>query len=174
MYVFTPIKSSVKNLLDVDKSVFEHNKLHSESVALKRNQQFVPPGHFYSPLPSVEEILRDESKIFGPVSKDILGVDLRESDQLRLLEEFIPFYSEMPFQPQKTEGLRYYFENPAYSYSDAILLHCIIRYLRPKRIIEVVMMNTYIEYFHESFFLGNMPACLKNPGGSIWIRKVSK
>jgi predicted O-methyltransferase YrrM len=220
----------------------------------------------------------------------------------------------MPFQPQKTEGLRYYFENPSYSYSDAILLHCMIRYLRPKRIIEVgsgfsscvtldtnqlffgnsisttfiepypdllmslltetdknntrliscrlqdadiaefealgandilfvdsthvskvnsdvnriffdilprlapgvyihfhdimfpfdypkdwllqgiawneaymlrtflqynrsfevVLMNTYMEYVHESFFQEKMPLCLKNAGGSIWIRKVSK
>jgi hypothetical protein len=43
----------------------------------------------------------------------------------------------MPFQAHKVEGLRYYFENPAYPYSDAILLYCMIRSLKPKRIIEV-------------------------------------
>ncbi len=43
----------------------------------------------------------------------------------------------MPFQSEKREGLRYYFENPAYSYSDAILSHCMIRFLKPKRIIEI-------------------------------------
>jgi hypothetical protein len=43
----------------------------------------------------------------------------------------------MPFQAEKQQGLRYYYENPAYSYSDAILLHCMIRHLRPRRIIEV-------------------------------------
>ena len=43
----------------------------------------------------------------------------------------------MPFQSKKRKGLRYYFENPNYSYSDAILSHIMIRYLKPKRIIEV-------------------------------------
>ncbi len=43
----------------------------------------------------------------------------------------------MPFRAQKTAGMRYYFENPAYSYSDAILLHCMLRHVRPKRIIEI-------------------------------------
>jgi len=135
--MITAIKSAVKNLPGVREIISERDKLHSELVALKKNLRFVPPGHFYSPIPSIDDILRDESKVFGPVPHDIPGVDLRESDQLRLLEEFAQFYSEMPFQPQKTEGLRYYFENSAYSYSDAILLHCMIRYLRPKRIIEV-------------------------------------
>ena len=137
MSVITVIKSAVTKLPGVREIVSERDKLHSELIALKRDLGLVPPGHFYSPIPSMEDIRRDESKIFGSVPQDIPGVDLRESDQLRLLEEFIHFYSEMPFQPQKTEGLRYYFENLAYTYSDAILLHCMIRYLRPKRIIEV-------------------------------------
>jgi hypothetical protein len=137
MSVITAIKSAVKKLPGVRDVISDRDKLYSELIALKRYFGFVPPGHFYSPIPSIEDILRDESKIFGPVPPDILGVDLHESDQLRLLEEFRQFYSEMPFQPQKTVGLRYYFENPAYTYSDAIFLHCMIRYLRPKRIIEV-------------------------------------
>ena len=47
------------------------------------------------------------------------------------------FYDEQPFSAQKTAGRRYWFENPAYSYSDAILLYCMMRHLRPRRIIEV-------------------------------------
>ena len=310
--VISMIKLAVKKLPGVREMISERDKLHSELVGLKRNLRSVPPGHFYSPIPSIEDVLRDESKIFGPPRPNIPGVDLRESDQLGLLEAFIDFYSEMPFRPHKTEGLRYYFENRAYSYSDAILLHCMIRYLRPKRIIEigsgfsscvtldtnqlffgnsisttfiepypklllsllkqtdkntakiiprrvqdvdvadfellgandilfidsthvskvnsdvnciffdilprlatgvhihfhdifypfeypkewllegrawneaymlraflqynksfeVVLMNTYMEHFHESFFKENMPLCLNNRGGSIWIRKI--
>lgn len=34
-------------------------------------------------------------------------------------------------------GRRYFFENPAYSYSDAICLYGMIRHVRPRRIIEV-------------------------------------
>jgi hypothetical protein len=32
-------------------------------------------------------------------------------------------------------------------------------------------MNTFMQHFHEQFFQEKMPLCLKNPGGSIWIRK---
>jgi hypothetical protein len=43
----------------------------------------------------------------------------------------------MPFEAGRKVGLRYFFENDAYSYSDAIFLYCMIRHLSPKRIIEV-------------------------------------
>jgi hypothetical protein len=68
---------------------------------------------------------------------NIGSLDFREAEQLKLLEEFVPYYREMPHQPSKWEGLRYYFENATHSYSDANLLHCMIVFLRPNRIIEV-------------------------------------
>jgi hypothetical protein len=36
----------------------------------------------------------------------------------------------------------------------------------------VVYMNTFMQTFHRSFFEQKMPLCLKNTGGSIWLRKV--
>jgi predicted O-methyltransferase YrrM len=36
----------------------------------------------------------------------------------------------------------------------------------------IVMYNTFMEHFHNDWFKNNMPLCLKNPGGSIWIEKV--
>jgi hypothetical protein len=37
----------------------------------------------------------------------------------------------------------------------------------------IIMFNTYLEHFHEKWFAQNMPLCLKNRGGSIWIEKSS-
>lgn len=37
---------------------------------------------------------------------------------------------------------------------------------------EIVMFNTFMEHFHEEWFAKEMPLCLKNKGGSIWIKKV--
>ena len=62
---------------------------------------------------------------------------MHESEQLKLLEDLGQYYASMPFQPHKVEELRYYYDNKAYSYSDAILLHCMIRHLKPGRIIEI-------------------------------------
>lgn len=38
---------------------------------------------------------------------------------------------------------------------------------------KVELFNTYLEYFHEDWFKENMPKCLLNRGGSIWIRKIN-
>lgn len=132
--MLTLFKSTIKRLPIVSDFIAERDKLLSEIAALKR---FVPPGHFFSPIPSLDEIRKDESRIFESIPRDIIGVELHEPEQLTLLNELANYYNDMPFQSHKVEGLRYYFENRPYTYSDAIILHCMIRYLKPKRIIEV-------------------------------------
>lgn len=102
-----------------------------------RNKFRVPPGHFHSPIPSMDEIRLNEDKIFGSFPTEIPAIDLNAEEQKALLDKLSVYYDEQPFTPHKKEGLRYYFENPSYSYSDAIFLYCIIRYVRPKRIIEI-------------------------------------
>jgi hypothetical protein len=135
--ILASLKAVIKKLPVLNKIVSERDQLHAELVALTKNQGFVPPGHFYSPIPSLGEVRRDEVNIFGSIPRNIMGLELHESEQLKLLNDFVAYYDEMPFQRQKIEGLRYYFENPSYSYSDAILSHCMIRFLKPKRIIEI-------------------------------------
>ena len=97
---------------------------------------WAPPGHALSPIPSLTEVKQRESVIYA-VPREIPGVDLNEAGQLRLFDELRQFYAEQPFPEQQTAGRRYWFCNPAYSYSDGILLYCMMRYLRPRRIIEV-------------------------------------
>jgi predicted O-methyltransferase YrrM len=69
------------------------------------------------------------------------GIDLNVEEQLRVLEVFKTYYRELlPAWEDTTASVRpqrYSFENDSYSYCDAICLYCMIRYLRPKRIIEV-------------------------------------
>jgi hypothetical protein len=131
------LKSASRRLPIIKGFVAQREELRSELAALKKNLTFMAPGHYYSPIPSLDDVKRDEARIFGAVPRSIQGIDLHESEQLNLLTDFTLFYREMPFHPQKIEGLRYHFENPSYSYSDAIFLHCMIRFLKPKRIIEI-------------------------------------
>lgn len=100
-------------------------------------RQFVPPGHFYSPIPALDDIRANESSIFGRMSQFVSGIDLHEDEQLYLLRQFKKYYDDLPFSPSRNPGLRYFFENPSYSYSDAIFLYCMIRHMKPRRIIEV-------------------------------------
>lgn len=112
-------------------------ELVAERDALIKANGVASPGHFYSPVPSLGELARDAPKVFGEMPRTIPGIEMNEGEQLTLLEKFEPYYRTMPFKAQKTTGMRYYFENPAYSYSDAIFLHCMIRHVRPRKVIEI-------------------------------------
>ena len=150
-------------VLDRDRLREEVVRLREEVAALQKaasaksqtTPQYAPPGHFYSPIPSLEDVRKHEGQLFGNPSRTILGIDLNEKAQLALLERFKPFYDEQPFTENKVSGRRYFFENPAYSYSDALFLYCMIRHAQPKRIIEVgsgysscVTLDTNELYFH--------------------------
>ncbi len=102
-----------------------------------RAVQFVPLGHYYSPVPSLEEIERDRARLFGPPPRELPGIELNEQGQLELLRSFANLYQELPFPIDREPGLRYWFDNPSYSYSDAIFLYCMLRHARPRRIVEV-------------------------------------
>jgi predicted O-methyltransferase YrrM len=104
---------------------------------ISKGSFWFPPGHFYSPIPAIEEVRQREEEIFNKIPGEIPGIDLNVEEQLELLNKFKKYYKEQPFGSRKREGLRFYFENPSYSYSDAIVLYCMIRYLQPKKIIEV-------------------------------------
>jgi predicted O-methyltransferase YrrM len=158
--VRTILKAAVKRLPIIYGILSERDRMRSELAAFRTSEPFVPPGHFYSPIPSLDEIRKDESRIFGSVPRNIAGVDLHEDEQLRLLETLAAFYEEMPFERHKREGLRYYFENPSYGYSDAILLYGMMRFLKPARVVEVgsgfsscVMLDTNERFFGRSVAL---------------------
>ena len=95
------------------------------------------PGHFYSPIPSVDEVKRNASRVFDDSSRTVAGVDLNEGGQLSLFEELTRFYADQPFTAEAQPGFRFYFDNPAYSYFDAIVFYALLRHLRPRRVIEV-------------------------------------
>jgi hypothetical protein len=117
--------------------VKERDQLHDLVTAWKRHLRYVPPGHFYSPIPNLDEIRESEERIFDSAPDVLPGIDLAEASQLALFEEFKNYYSEMPFTVYKDATRRYSFENSSYSYSDAITLYCMIRHVMPKRIIEI-------------------------------------
>jgi len=104
------------------------------------NEQYMcyPPGHFYSPVVNVEEIRQWEQEIWDKKSvEELPGIELNIDYQFHLINEFSKFYKEIPFQEEKVNSFRYYFQNPAFSFSDGIILYSFIRHFRPSKIIEV-------------------------------------
>ncbi|MES2697087.1 MAG: class I SAM-dependent methyltransferase [Verrucomicrobiota bacterium] len=117
----------------------ENDKLRAENATLRANQsawaKFHPPGHFYSPLPSSEEVA--EAFARGGFGPPFPGVDLNEAGQFARLERFREFYRDQPFPETATKDRRFYLDNPSYGHYDAIMLYCMLRESRPRRVIEV-------------------------------------
>lgn len=95
------------------------------NVERELQQTWVPSGHFYSPIPSIDQIKLKEKEIWSKIPEEIPGIDLNINEQINLFNKFMKYYKELPFEPNKKENLRYFFENPSYSYSDAIFFYTI-------------------------------------------------
>lgn len=104
-----------------------------------RQSTWVPPGHFYSPIVDPEDpIVVRTLASFGTDSlpcNDDLCMD--EPGMLALLETLSPLCADIPFPDTQSDKYRYYFKNPAFSYGDASVYFGMIRWLQPRRIIEV-------------------------------------
>jgi predicted O-methyltransferase YrrM len=125
------IKQQIKRLIDKLPYI---KTLKKELEVYKKDY---PPGHYHSPIISVEEIKKREAEIFTVKSKEITGIDLHENEQLSLLKAMAENYRTIPFSDEKHPNLRYYYNNGFYCQSDGIFLHLMIRHFKPKRIIEV-------------------------------------
>ena len=177
-------RDKISSLLKEERSKNENlgMNLDKATTALKSLEKacasFVPPGHFYSPLPSISEIREYEDKIFSRVPRNIEGIDMCEKEQVRLFDQLSEYYNGMPYRPidaiydeveryktkilqttddverdaikrdavdryftlikeNKSNHFRYLLDNPSYGYTDGIILYCMIRHLKPKKIIEV-------------------------------------
>lgn len=108
----------------------------------------VPEGHFYSPIPNIDEIEKYKTRLFKnrhETEVETEGIELNTSSQLKLVNEFSKFYNEVPFKDKKINveskeektAKRYYYCNNSFGHSSAITLYSIMRYFKPKNIIEI-------------------------------------
>lgn len=102
---------------------------------------WVPPGHFYSPFPPLDEMERREAEIFRGDFRTVPGVDLREDAQRAFLDEIHPLTTDVVFAATQAEarerGERYWTQNPAYADGDGLFLTAMLRHLQPQRLIEL-------------------------------------
>jgi hypothetical protein len=147
------LKRIIKNLINEIPYVKElHEVNHKQKV-----NAFYPPGHYYSPIISVEDIEQRQEAIWEKETIDgIDGIELNTENQKLLVKSFAQYYRDIPFPEHKTENIRYYFENDFYLYTDAIFLYSVMRHFKPKQIIEVgsgfssaVMLDTN-EFFFDN------------------------
>lgn len=106
-------------------------------------------GHYYSPVPNRRDIARvSRSNVAAPQ-----GIDLNETGQKRLLDEFVALYAQSPFRRPVAADVRYSADQNWFGPADANYLYCFLRKFRPAQIIEVgsgfssaVMLDTAERY----------------------------
>jgi len=97
----------------------------------------IAPVHHTQPFPDTRRL--------GPQiwsrSSALVGIDMNEGEQLRLLESFAARfkgeYDALPRKPVADEPAQFYTNNPFFGPIDAEILYCMIRSLRPRRVVEV-------------------------------------
>jgi predicted O-methyltransferase YrrM len=109
-----------------------------EILAALDTAHFVAPGHFYSPTPSradVEEQLARQDR--QNLLLNVPAIDMNIPGQLRLLDSLRTYYPQVPFTAKAQPNLLYRLDNGHFSYTDGIILFCMLNALRPRRIIEI-------------------------------------
>jgi predicted O-methyltransferase YrrM len=114
----------------------ELDDLRRELAELHRRAGLYPPGHFHSPVPDLEEVRARDQQIFGG-SAELVGIDLRAQAQLELVDRLAGYAADQPFGAEPTDGLRYHFDNDYFGWGDGLVLFCMLRHLRPARVVEV-------------------------------------
>ena len=98
---------------------------------------FVRPGHFYSPIPPLDEIRAQAPRLLGADPTNLAAVDLGVDRQRALLDALAPMVASVPFTDGPDGVHRYHYGNFAYGYADGMFLHLVLRHLRPSRLIEL-------------------------------------
>jgi SAM-dependent methyltransferase len=101
----------------------------------ERHGIHLTPAHYYSPIPVVSNL--ETAPWPGPVP--LTGIDMREAQQLALLDEFRELQTEYAaFADKATDRPYEYFRDQLMlRVVDAEVLHCLVRRSKPRRVIEV-------------------------------------
>jgi predicted O-methyltransferase YrrM len=111
-------------------------------------------GHYYSPIPSRKDVLRDQARIFDRSLRELPGIELHDAGQVALVQELARFYPEQPFPVRPGPRTRYHLDNSWFAGADGLLLHLMLRHTEPRRVLEVgsgfsslVMLDTNERFF---------------------------
>ena len=102
----------------------------------RRFVTWAPPGHFYSPVPDLDEIERLAGSLFDPAVA-LEGIDLRAAEQLATYRELAALARQSPLPVHGGGANRYGTDNLNYGPGDALMLQSMLRLLRPGRYVEV-------------------------------------
>lgn len=101
----------------------------------ERNGFHLLPVHFYSPVPTLSRL---PLAFFTRKSK-MSGIDMNVKGQTQFLRDCEPFRNEFDheFSQSQVSEYQYFWDNSNYRRGDGSVLHCMIRSMKPRRIVEL-------------------------------------
>lgn len=98
-----------------------------------------PSGHFHSPIPDPAQIAAHRDRLFPATPPTSLpGIDLRLDEQKALLRSWKDMDLASVVAEIQAGSWRYTLEGQnSFNLCDAMLLHCMLRHLRPRRYVEI-------------------------------------
>lgn len=134
--ILTQITTLLINKFRVEKADFPYYR-HFEYW--QKNGFSIIPNHYYQPIPDLTSFkIKKKEK-----ASQMIGVDFKEMEQLRLLRKLTAFkkhylqFSEIAPDVDVQGDSHFYFKNVAFDGVDALLYYGLIKYLKPGKIIEV-------------------------------------
>lgn len=123
------LDKEINDLIIQNKKLKEENKIYTSNIKY-------PPGHFYSPLPNIEDIKNHKEESFSR-NKKLYGININKEEQLKYLKLISNYYKDFIYKKNNIEGYRYQIENPNFGFYAAVALFGMLRNIKPKKLIEV-------------------------------------
>ena len=98
---------------------------------------FVPPGHFYSPIPDPAEAAARLRHIAGPLPASVPGITMDVEAMSQFWRVLAQGMTDCDYRDERSEARRYYYANDFYGYGDALIFRSILKHVAPHRLVEV-------------------------------------
>lgn len=99
---------------------------------------YAPPGHFSSPIGNPKQIASAfDAMALGRIPESLPGITIDRPAMVEKWNALVPLLKSSPFTDSKKPGFRYAYINEFYCVADGVTLQAMIRYHRPKKIIEI-------------------------------------
>ena len=143
-YVGPLLKSEFDLLIKLAKKVLWSDLETRE--AIQQHKLNITPVNFYSNIPSVAEVresfeYRDTEEQTGSYFSETIFSRERTQKFLNELRSYANEFNPPLEKPADNDEV-FYWNNSSFSYMDAMSYYCIIRYCKPKRIIEIGAGNS--------------------------------
>lgn len=110
-------------------------------VNLGMDGDFFPFGHFYSLYPDLQEVQDSYARVQSASISRADGICLNTEKQIETLNRMNDMWDDLPkwekYGTNVESKFRYRVGNPSIGMSDSVVLHFMLRLLKPKRFIEV-------------------------------------